>query len=195
MEDDVAQPSGNLIPVAVAMLGIVLGTAGLYFGYNANKRLNSIDTSIQDNTTSKAEIEKTIGVLEARVFEQENRILEQEQAISRLRAYLSQSEQAIKKITGEVNVNRKQINELRSVAVRNSKAANDLKEQTVQTSGKPDESQARAKASRTYVIVSGDTFGRIANRFGVSVESIIDANPDADPRRLAIGQKITIPSQ
>jgi len=50
-------------------------------------------------------------------------------------------------------------------------------------------------AASTYVIVSGDNFGKIAGKFGVAVQAILDANPDADPRRLAIGQTIQIPAK
>ena len=51
------------------------------------------------------------------------------------------------------------------------------------------------RAGSTYVIASGDNFGKIAGKFGVAVEAILDANPDADPRRLAIGQTIQIPAK
>ncbi len=47
----------------------------------------------------------------------------------------------------------------------------------------------------TYVIKSGDTFGRIAPQFGVTVPEIIAANPGVDPRRLHVGQKIVIPKK
>ena len=45
----------------------------------------------------------------------------------------------------------------------------------------------------TYTVQAGDNFTKIANKFGVSVEKIIDANQGLDERRLGIGQKIVIP--
>jgi LysM repeat protein len=45
-----------------------------------------------------------------------------------------------------------------------------------------------------YSVVSGDNLTRIANRFGVTVKAIQDANPNVDPNRLQIGQKLMIPA-
>jgi LysM repeat protein len=50
-------------------------------------------------------------------------------------------------------------------------------------------------AGSSYVIAPGDNFGKIAGKFGVAVQAILEANPDADPRRLAIGQTIQIPTK
>lgn len=44
-----------------------------------------------------------------------------------------------------------------------------------------------------YVIRLGDTLYAIAQKFGVPVEAIITANPDQNPDRLAVGQRIVIP--
>lgn len=200
-EDDV-QPSGNMIPIAIAVLGIVLGTAGLYFGFNANKRLNTMDASMQNSVTSTAEIEKAVTFYDARIAELENQIEEQAKIINRLRVYSSQSEQKIKELTGEWDKNReltvkivKQLNAINARISQPKAVAKDSSAQTAQTSGSVNKPSARAETGRTYVIVSGDTFGKIAAKFGVSLQAIIDANPNADPRRLAIGQKIIIPAK
>jgi hypothetical protein len=47
---------------------------------------------------------------------------------------------------------------------------------------------------QTYVIASGDTFSHIAEKFGVTVEELLAANPSIDhPDRIAIGDVINIP--
>ena len=46
----------------------------------------------------------------------------------------------------------------------------------------------------TYTVASGDSLSAIADRFGVSVEAIVEANDIADPTRLSVGQVLTIPS-
>jgi LysM repeat protein len=48
-------------------------------------------------------------------------------------------------------------------------------------------------ATREHVVVSGDTFSGIAVKYGVSVKAIQDANPNVEPTKLQIGQKIQIP--
>ena len=45
-----------------------------------------------------------------------------------------------------------------------------------------------------YIVQAGDTIFSIAQRFGVTVDAIIAANPGIDPNRLVIGQRICIPS-
>ncbi len=201
MDEDTAQPSGNMIPIALAVLGILLGTAGLYFGFNANKRLNLIDTSIQESSTSAAEIEKSVIFYESRIVELEEQLLEQSELIKRLRVYNSQSEQAIKTLSSELSKNREQIvktarqqNQIKvAVAQISAPPPDTSSDESVQVSGNATGAATKPGAERTYVIVSGDTFGKIASKLGVSLQAIIDANPDADPRRLAIGQKIMIP--
>ncbi|MFM7103076.1 MAG: LysM peptidoglycan-binding domain-containing protein [Verrucomicrobiota bacterium] len=53
---------------------------------------------------------------------------------------------------------------------------------------------ARPAAVRTYVIQSGDTPGRIAQRFNIRVDALLAANPGVDPRRLKVGRSLNIPS-
>lgn len=44
-----------------------------------------------------------------------------------------------------------------------------------------------------YIIQPGDTLYRIAQMFGVSIESIVEANPGVDPDYLRVAQRICIP--
>lgn len=44
-----------------------------------------------------------------------------------------------------------------------------------------------------HVIQAGDTFWKLAKRYGTTVESIAAANPDADPLNLQIGETLCIP--
>jgi LysM repeat protein len=45
------------------------------------------------------------------------------------------------------------------------------------------------------VVRSGDTLGRVARRFGVSIQAILTANPQLwDPNLIVTGQALKIPS-
>jgi LysM repeat protein len=44
-----------------------------------------------------------------------------------------------------------------------------------------------------YIIRVNDNFSRIAQRFGISVEAILEANPGVNPYALRVGQPIRIP--
>jgi LysM repeat protein len=45
-----------------------------------------------------------------------------------------------------------------------------------------------------YIIAEGDTLSGIAERFGLSIDSILVANPDIDAHSLLIGMQVMIPS-
>jgi LysM repeat protein len=44
-----------------------------------------------------------------------------------------------------------------------------------------------------YIIRPGDTFYSIARRFGVSLDHLLEANPETDPDRLRVGDPVCIP--
>jgi LysM repeat protein len=54
--------------------------------------------------------------------------------------------------------------------------------QTTRTTGGP----------RTYRVRSGDTLGGIAERTGVSVDELMQLNPDVDPQTLRAGQRLKL---
>jgi LysM repeat protein len=58
----------------------------------------------------------------------------------------------------------------------------------------PVETQPAQPAETEYVVVKGDSFWKIAKKNGVSVKAIEAANPNVDPNRLKVGQKITVPA-
>lgn len=47
---------------------------------------------------------------------------------------------------------------------------------------------------KQHTIGKGDSFSTLAKKYGVSVASIVKANPDANPTKLKVGQKVTIPA-
>ncbi|MDX1449533.1 MAG: LysM peptidoglycan-binding domain-containing protein, partial [Acidimicrobiia bacterium] len=63
---------------------------------------------------------------------------------------------------------------------------------TIPTSGAPEQPPA-APTATTHTVKAGETLGQIASRYGVSASSIAAANDLADPHRIRVGQRLTIP--
>jgi LysM repeat protein len=57
----------------------------------------------------------------------------------------------------------------------------------------PAASENRKRKRRVYVVKPGDTPSGIAEKTGVSLEQLEEANPDLDPQLLAPGQRIRLP--
>ena len=62
-------------------------------------------------------------------------------------------------------------------------------------SGAPSAAPGSVASDGSYVIKGGDTLGRIATQFGVSLAELQAANPGVDSRKLHVGQKIVIPKK
>ncbi|NCP21650.1 MAG: sulfite exporter TauE/SafE family protein [Zetaproteobacteria bacterium] len=83
-DDDIETSSGSsLLPVALAVLAIVLGGAGLYFGMTANQRINPLADTMDAGSGIAARLEKDIAAFETRIAELRAKSAELEQALSR----------------------------------------------------------------------------------------------------------------
>jgi LysM repeat protein len=49
-------------------------------------------------------------------------------------------------------------------------------------------------AGTEYIVVKGDSFAKIAKKFGVSVKAIREMNPGIEPTKLKVGQKLMVPA-
>jgi LysM repeat protein len=58
----------------------------------------------------------------------------------------------------------------------------------------PVSAMAPEAAGTEYVVVQGDTLGKIAKAHGVSLRALEAANPNVQPTKMKIGQKIMIPA-
>lgn len=208
MEDDINASSSSMIPVALAVLAIALGGAGLYFGITANQQLNPLSETMEASSGSAARIEKQLGALDTKLAEISAKNEELTQTVNRLRVYVSQNEQALKQAIGGVKSNREEmvklvekVNTSTIVAPRPAPAAassasastTEAASGTVTvTSGG---TAATGRAASTYNIQSGDNFAKIAGNLGISLQALLDANPGVNPRALQIGQEIAVPAK
>jgi len=58
----------------------------------------------------------------------------------------------------------------------------------------PAPAPAPETAATEYIVVKGDSFSKIAKKFGVTVKAVEAANPGVEPTKLKLGQKLSIPA-
>lgn len=195
-DDEIVESSGgaNMLPLALAVLGLVVGGAGLYFGISANQRLSTVDASVEAGSSSALLFEKQIETLNTQVSELSMLLKEQEDAMTRQRNYANVTERAVKQLGSSVNENRDQLNKLTDQVVELASRGVKPAPQVAQSNPNVNSgSGSDGPVAGVYTIESGDTFARIAAKTGVSLQALLDANSDTDPRRLRIGQQIKIP--
>ncbi|MDQ8208829.1 LysM domain-containing protein [Coraliomargarita sp. SDUM461003] len=220
MEDDHESTGASMVPLALALLAILLGGAGLYFGLNANQRITPLMESVDEGSSAAARIDKQLSTLDTRIAELAAQNVKLKETIQRLGRESSQTLRLANQAGSGVESNRgeliklaQKMSELASAGVRtvapttSTAAASSARPSVVSSSvttqaansNSPASASSSASASASasasvYQIQSGDTFGKIASLKGVSLDALLEANPDADPRRLRIGQEINIPS-
>ena len=115
--------------------------------------------------------------------------------VSKLNAELSKFNAVILENRKGIEENRNAIEIVAKRAVQKAQPKHEVKstEQTAQTTTQDKQAPTQDGATKKHVIQSGDTFGKLAKKYGVSVNAIISANPDANPSRLKVGQEIVIP--
>ncbi len=65
---------------------------------------------------------------------------------------------------------------------------------TEETTAEPSPTEPPAPTPQVYVVAKGDTMSKIANKFGVTVEALLAANPQIkNPNKIKIGDQVTIP--
>ena len=110
MEEEIESPGGSaMLPIALAILAIVLGGAGLYFGLSANQQLSPLSASMEEGSSSTARLEKEMGALRTQLEEVRAQNTELRKSLERSRIYSTQSERAVKQLAGSVKENREQI--------------------------------------------------------------------------------------
>ncbi|HAV14548.1 MAG TPA: hypothetical protein DCX06_13815 [Opitutae bacterium] len=204
MEDDLNESSSSMLPVALTVLAIALGGAGLYFGMTANQRLDPLSENMEASSGSAARVEKQLANFETKLAELSAQNDELKKTVNRLRVYSSQSERDAKQALSGVKANREEmvklVETLNQSGPKSPRAeaasVSVVSDQTVEavTAANEASSPTNIGSATTYNIQSGDNFAKIASAKGISLQALLDANPGVDPRALQIGQAINIPA-
>ncbi|MBE6414369.1 MAG: LysM peptidoglycan-binding domain-containing protein [Verrucomicrobiaceae bacterium] len=197
MEDEIqSTPKTSLIVPVMAILGFgiaiiasAVGGIALTKISNASEEMNA---KIEKNASIELEIKKINDRIDSIVSQFET--LKSDNKVNEL---ARQTQQVVNTLQANINA-------IRSEVVSNRESIEKLATRTVEKpvvkESKPDEQQPQQQEAskqntdaKTHKIQSGDTFAKLAKKYGVSVDAIVKANPQANPSRLKIGQEIVIP--
>ncbi|MEM8550360.1 MAG: LysM peptidoglycan-binding domain-containing protein [Verrucomicrobiota bacterium] len=194
----------TFLPIALALVGILLGGGALYLALSGGKNA-AMTQRLDESGNQVIKLEQRLAEMTAKVdkLEQTNAALEKQ-----LRSVAGQTQQALNQVGQEIINSRKEIaantlklkevveglNSGQPVAVSANSPAVSLLEPTTSTDGSfKDGGGSPAAAMHRHVISEGDTFSSVAKDYGVSLQEVMNANPEANPRLLRIGQEINVP--
>lgn len=214
MEDETpSTPKTSPVISAVAVLALGVAAVATALGVVALKKIQSTTNDISERIEKNAAVELETKKLSDRV---DSLALQLENIKGSLGDNSAQIDakvgDVVKQTQKVVNILNSNIGEIRAEVVKNREAIEKLasrptstrsaaRAESAQMESKPDTAQNSAAGEtpetsadgKIHKIQSGDTFAKLAKKYNVSVEAIVKANPDANPARLKIGQKVRIP--
>lgn len=180
-------------PFIIAFLASLLAIGSLLYAYNCSQQLAQFGEVYQAHLKELESAQYS-----ERLFKLEQGMQQNSKAINRARLYSSQHEKAMQQLVVGVEANRDQIVELIKQlnlgAAQKSGTASQLEVEENQSAPNSEPSLSMSEVSpRVHRIEAGDNFARIAKAYNVELQSLLDANPSVDPRRLQIGQQVLLP--
>jgi LysM repeat protein len=199
MDDDSTPKAGasTMVPVAIGLVGVVLAAAALFLSLGNRGAAKSIDDLKQDLASAQAQAqaaEKHAADLDGKF----SALVQTNSALStQIQNVTGQVNDALNKMGAAITDDRQQLkvqaDAIQQLSAKPSTTTATTTASSDKTAAAPATSTAVPGQGGIHVIATGDTLGSLAHKYGVSVSAIEAANPDANPTKLHLGQKITIP--
>lgn len=169
----------NLVIIALSAVAIVVGAVALVAGLNARKAVDALRVELEAQGATVATADQN------------------------LRNLTGQSDRLFRQVGEQFTAVNSRLNEMAGrIATLTAPPKPAAPAGGLAPAGaapvagvqKPATPAAPAAASgKTYKVESGDNFGKIAKKCGISVAALEKANPDANPAKLKIGQSLNLP--
>jgi len=203
MEDEIitkSEKSSSLAPV-IGFLGLGLGVIAIALGIFAMFKVGATSANMNEKIEKAAalalDIKKMSDRIDSLALQIENIKSDDK---TRNDTIIAQVNEELKKVYAAVDDTRSSVSENRKAIEEIAKRSTSRKAPAAETAQAPaaesaaaDQPAAASAGGKTHKIQGGDTFGKLAKKYNVTVEAIIKANPDVNPSRLKIGQEIAIP--
>ncbi|MBM4153541.1 MAG: LysM peptidoglycan-binding domain-containing protein [Lentisphaerae bacterium] len=174
----------NLLIIALAAVAIVVGAVALVAGLNARKAVDALRADIEVQGATVATADQNLRNLTG----QSDRLFRQVgEQFTGVNSRLNEMAGRIATLTAPPKP---------AAPVAGLAPAGAAPVAGVQKAAAPGGAAAAAPAApsgKTHKIESGDNFGKIAKKYGISVAALEKANPNVNPSKLKIGQAISLP--
>ncbi len=168
-----------MVPIAIGLVGVLLGAIALFMsisnGSSVTSKINDLSARVDDASTKATSASQGVQDLEGKVKLNADTITGINSSVQN---FISQASSVIQKQGQEIA-------DLTAKGPKASTASKGAKSASSESSG----------PGGTYTIASGDTFSKIAAKYGVSVAAIEAANAGVESSKLKIGQKINLPGK
>lgn len=197
-------------PLFIAIAAILVALVSLWLGWMGLSRSAEMETRA---AALEAEIERLVELASTEtglgdtVEGNSSRI---DKLSSSVKGFSENVDKAIRGLRSENAKTRSDLQKVATDALTAKKMVKELEEKGIEvavvpgssSSGKTGSSQASTRSapdaapgkSGVYTIKSGDTLGKIAAAYKITLSQLQAANPGIDPRRLRIGQQIRVPA-
>jgi len=180
----------------IAIAALTFGIAGLVLGFVAFQKTSQID-EIAVMKDANSTISESVAGLQEEVSGLSKKYVAKsyvDQFADSTQSAFTQIAEQLTKVRTQSRADTIKIAELEAkltsgVSVR----AAPTRSSASTSSSTPQTSSSVPPGGTEYVIQSGDTLGRVATQFGISLSKLQSANPSVQPRYLKVGQKIVIP--
>ncbi|OHE70656.1 MAG: hypothetical protein A2007_03595 [Verrucomicrobia bacterium GWC2_42_7] len=176
----------NSVLTYVSALLSVIALIVAFSGKSDSDKLQSIDEQQAALIEKLSKTDSKIEELKKRVDSQVNSIVDQ------VEKNLNKLSQTIAETSAQVAAHTESLQQMHKPHKAPSAAATTATPANGEVSNG---STPAAGAEGIHTIQAGDTFGKLSQRYGVSINAIQSANPNIDPRRLKIGQQVKIPAR
>ncbi|MBC2607051.1 LysM peptidoglycan-binding domain-containing protein [Pelagicoccus albus] len=196
---DLDSPSKT--PLFIAIAAVILALVSLWMGWMGLSRATLLEAEIK----RLEEAASDDSGLEEAVQANKDRL---EQLSTSVNGFSKNVNKALKEASDDLAKTRSDVRRVAMDAGMAKKMVEELEEKGVQVSVVPTASSSPARSaepvakapdaapgkSGVYTIKSGDTLGKIAAAYKISLSQLQEANPGIDPRRLRIGQQLVVPA-
>jgi len=195
-----------LVVVILAVVGIVVGITGIVMANQADEKARQLERRLAEVPDKTPELEAAVEDLNTRLEKLGGEFVKLRRVDQQLQ---ERTKEGFDAVMEDIKSNRSGLNDLSErvgelaerVANRGAAAAPVRGNREASAAGAPAEKQGpepedganSVAGENVHRVESGETFSKIARRYGVKLSELFEANPTVDPRALQIGQRIVIP--